>query len=1261
MKKFTVNSLVAAAFAIFFLSSAQVLADNIKYSDSWGKQGYNLVQSKQTGVNVIHSINEFTLDMMEINGEQMHVLSMPGVFLQNNEGAPNLPGNGNRIAIPEGSVPVLNIVSTRTEVYKNIELAPAPNIPWDDDNSPLVYAKNMEIYGQDAYYPAQPVQISEVQQIRGVDFVMLGITPFQYNPVTKELIVYRDIDVEINFLGGTGVFGEERLRSRWWDPIMQDALLNSDVLPEVDYNWMHQSGNRSGEECEYIIISPDGAEFQQWADSIRDWRTKQGILTNVVTLTEVGGNTSAAIEAYINNAYYNWGVAPAACLLLGDYGSGITNSVTSPIYNSYCVSDNMYADVTGNHMPDVVFARITANNADQLEVMVTKFIHYERNPPTNLNYYGHPITALGWQTERWFQICSESVGGFWTNELGKSVERINAIYSGSPGSVWSTAQNTSTVVNVFGPNGEGYIPATPSSLGGWTGGTGTMVNNAINSGAFMMMHRDHGSTTGWGEPSYNSSSINGLDNEDLVFVFSINCLTGKYNIAGECFAEKFHRHTKNGHNAGALGIIAASETSYSFVNDTYVWGMMDNMWTDFLGDFTTTPDSRDVLPAFGNAAGKYFLQASSWPYNTSNKQVTYHLFHHHGGAFLQVHYNLPQAMTAIHEPIIPVGSTTFSVSATPGSFIALTHNGEILSTATGGFGTTMMSLPPSLQIGEDVILTITKQNYLRYEATLEVQDVLAAGFSADATTTCVDEGINFTDETIGTPTSWLWTFEGGTPETSTEQNPSGIIFDTEGTYDVTLEVTSLYSNHTEVKEDYISSFEYAEASIIVMTENEEVCEGEEVMFTAVCENEGGGPLMTWTVNGNVVGDNNDTLFYTGLTDQYVVACELTSSRPCLLENPVTSNILTMTVSAYVEVIVNIETETLEICDGAETIFTAVPQNPGDEPTYTWMLNGNVVGDNTGTYTTTELTDQDIVTCELNSSEVCTNGNPATSNSLTMTVLESTDVSLSVGVATSEICEGDEVTFTATPVNPGDDPTYEWKVNGEVVGDNSTTYTSSALTDEDMVVCEMVSSEFCPVPNPAVSNEIVMDVTMLPVQATEPQGPDHVDSYSTPTTDYTTAAVQGASSYTWTIDPETAGTINVQDNTCTVTWDGGYTGSVAINVAGTNDCGNGPASGNYEVTVENSFGIEDYLGDIGIQVYPNPSRGNFYIEFSSVSPASVDYKIINSLGEIVYAKQNIVVNGQYKEVLDLSGFSEGMYFLMISNDDQTTHKRIIIQK
>ncbi|MCK4638461.1 MAG: hypothetical protein KAT33_03485, partial [Bacteroidales bacterium] len=407
-----------------------------------------------------------------------------------------------------------------------------------------------------------------------------------------------------------------------------------------------------------IIIVPDDPVFISWADSLKQWRINQGIRTGVVTTTEIGGNTSTAIENYIDNAYNTWDVKPVAVLLIGDYGTS-GNTIISPTWNSTCVSDHIYADVNGNNMADVILARMTAQNEGHLETMVGKILYYERNPPTNPDFYDHPITALGWQTSRWFQICSESVGGFLKNIHGKDPVRINAIYSGNPNvDPWSTATNTSIVVNYFGPDGLGYIPATPAELGGWTGGNATAVNNAINSGAFILQHRDHGGLTGWGEPDYSISDLSGLSNDDLVFVFSINCLTGKFNASSECFAEAFHRHQQ-----GALGIIAASETSYSFVNDTYVWGMYDNMWPEFMPDFTTTPDSRGVLPAFGNAAGKYFLEQSNWPYNTGSKMVTYYLFHHHGGAFSTVYSEIPQNLTVTHDNVLLAGLDFFTVTA----------------------------------------------------------------------------------------------------------------------------------------------------------------------------------------------------------------------------------------------------------------------------------------------------------------------------------------------------------------------------------------------------------------------------------------------------------------------------------------------------------------------------------------------------------------------------------------------------------------------
>jgi hypothetical protein len=135
---------------------------------------------------------------------------------------------------------------------------------------------------------------------------------------------------------------------------------------------------------------------------------------------------------------------------------------------------------------------------------------------------------------------------------------------------------------------------------------------------------------------------------------------------------------------------------------------------------TDSQDRKESCPSFGNVAGKYFLQQSSWPYNTSNKAVTtYYLFHHHGDAFMTVYSEMPQNLTVAHEPVILSGLGIFNVTADNGSLIALTLNNEILAVAEGTGAPVSLSIP-IVTPGETVKLTITKQNYYRYSADLQV-------------------------------------------------------------------------------------------------------------------------------------------------------------------------------------------------------------------------------------------------------------------------------------------------------------------------------------------------------------------------------------------------------------------------------------------------------------------------------------------------------------------------------------------------------------
>lgn len=86
------------------------------------------------------------------------------------------------------------------------------------------------------------------------------------------------------------------------------------------------------------------------------------------------------------------------------------------------------------------------------------------------------------------------------------------------------------------------------------------------------------------------------------------------------------------------------------------------------------------------------------------------------------------------------------------------------------------------------------------------QGELMADFNADQLEVPSGCEVQFTDQTAGVPTSWLWTFEGGTPETSTEQNPL-VVYENNGVFDVTLEVTNTNGSQTLSKEDYIQVVE----------------------------------------------------------------------------------------------------------------------------------------------------------------------------------------------------------------------------------------------------------------------------------------------------------------------------------------------------------------------------------------------------------------------------------------------------------------------
>ena len=695
-----------------------------------GKQGFNLTEKTRDGLHISYNLGQMSLSQLNYRGETMSEISISAIAIPADAGSPNLPTESRMMAIPQGATAHLRVVNVEKETLHNVNVAPALRIQSENEEPDMNYVKDMRIYGKDAFYPAEPFVMGN-SYIRGVESVTVAITPFQYNPVTKDLIVYTNVELAVTFEGGNGHFGEDRLRSPYWDPILAAELLNYDQLPIIDYEARMQRWLRDNDKgAEYLIITPNNDAWTEYANQLKDYRTRQGIITEVYRLDEMPANNTNDMKAWFHSAYNTWEIAPVAVCLLGDHGTNLgqyvpAETVSHPLGS--CITDNRYADVVGNdNLPDMVFSRLIAETPAQVPVFVSKQIEYEySNPNMDPDFYTRPITALGWQTERWFQICSEVFGGY-MRQHGYNPNRINCIYSGTPGSSWSSNQNTSMVVNYFGPNGVGYIPQTPSELGGWTGGTPDQVVQAVNQGAFWLQHRDHGLEEGWGEPAVRNSHVQQMNNVGkLPFVMSINCLTGKFNYSSECFCEAWMRRTYNGENAGAVGVLCPTETSYSFVNDAFVWGVYDLFDGDFMPDYGPYAENTgNWMPAFGNVAGKYFLAQSSWPYNTDDKNITYTMFTAHCDAFLRIYTQVPQEMEVVHPEVVIAGLGEVSITAPEGCMISLVKEDpedgwKILAVteATGDPQTIefLPQVPPT-----EIHLVVTGQNYLRYEAVMGV-------------------------------------------------------------------------------------------------------------------------------------------------------------------------------------------------------------------------------------------------------------------------------------------------------------------------------------------------------------------------------------------------------------------------------------------------------------------------------------------------------------------------------------------------------------
>ncbi|MBS1613571.1 MAG: T9SS type A sorting domain-containing protein, partial [Bacteroidetes bacterium] len=267
-------------------------------------------------------------------------------------------------------------------------------------------------------------------------------------------------------------------------------------------------------------------------------------------------------------------------------------------------------------------------------------------------------------------------------------------------------------------------------------------------------------------------------------------------------------------------------------------------------------------------------------------------------------------------------------------------------------------------------------------------------------------------------------------------------------------------------------------SLSIATTNTSVCSGTTVVFTATATNGGTTPAYQWKVNGSNVGTNSASYSSSTLNNSDVVTCVLTSNAACAAPLTATSNAITMLVTPVAAPTITISTATTTICSGANTTFTAAITNGGANAAYQWKVNGNNVGNNSATFSTTTLANNDVVTCQLTSSALCASPLVVTSNAIAVSVGTNATPTVSISANTTTVCAGTAVNFTATITGGGSTPAYQWKVNGGNVGTNSPTFSSTTLANNAVVTCVLTSSSACATPASVTSNALTITVNTV---------------------------------------------------------------------------------------------------------------------------------------------------------------------------------------
>jgi|GEM_PF-2583838 len=563
----------------------KVLPDQLKFIQSFGFQVISPPDSRDFRLE--SQLKVVNLAQIVANGQEYQKISLVGRegFLTGEEGQAGLPGFIKNVAIPIGAEMKVTVNEGEPKIITGVRVWPIQPSPEDQfikveqsfETTPAFIDKVN--YRLNKFLPESLINI-RYDMLRGCRVAVIQVTTARYNPALRELRLYPNLTLDINFEGGEDSYIPEETRSIYFEDTYNQVLVNSTKVGLLTQAQIFEKwGGLIYLRCDLLIITPN--QFSSQAESLAAWKREKGFITWVKTLDDIqraqGGTTASDIRKYIKNIYNHNRLSYV--LLFGDVDYIPTHYQTPSGAAPQAPGDLYYADMddgAGQYFPDLAVGRLPVNSTTEAERLVNRIIAYEKTPPTDSGFYRRIILGAYFQDsgadgrdDRNYVQTIQELYNFFTGK-GYTVQREYVATSGSNPQYYQDGS---------------AIPADLKKPGfPWDGSAADIVAG-LNAGAILLAHRDHASRSGWSHPSFTTSDLASLNTGSLSpVIFSINCQSGWFDhetdsdssTTTESFAEQIL--TRDG---GAVAVIAATRNSPTYPNDDLIRGLIEYIWPDF--------------------------------------------------------------------------------------------------------------------------------------------------------------------------------------------------------------------------------------------------------------------------------------------------------------------------------------------------------------------------------------------------------------------------------------------------------------------------------------------------------------------------------------------------------------------------------------------------------------------------------------------------------------------------------------------------------